>query len=92
MADKIKAKITDIKVDKDAELAVVGVELSVGDEAWKKAFRVRVDERIEFDMFKKKLVDAVKKDLRIKKNISSLEDRLKKPFSLDLEENASTGK
>jgi len=68
MSKEVKAKITDIKTNKEKGFAIVGVEIIVGIKKYHKAFQVKSTQKITFDEFKLKLIDMVKADVEKEKN------------------------
>ena len=64
----IKAKITDIKVNKEKGFAIVGVEIIKGAKKYQKAFRINSTQKVTFDDFKLKLIEMVKADIQKEKN------------------------
>lgn len=85
----IKAKITDIKVNKDKSLAIVGVEVTRNDKKYQKAFKVNTTQKVSFDDFKLKLIEMVKadidKEIGISDNIKELEKHKGILFNLELD-------
>jgi len=90
MSNEVKAKITDIKTNKEKGFAIVGVEIIVGTKKYHKAFQVKSTQKITFDEFKLKLIDMVKADVEKEKNnednMKELEKHRGISFTLELEE------
>ena len=86
----IKAKITDIKVNKEKGFAIVGVEIVSGTKKYQKAFRINSTQKVTFDDFKLKLIEMVKADIQKEKNSEDNMAELQKhrgvPFVLELKE------
>jgi len=92
---EVKAKITDIKVNKEKGFAIVGVEITTGTRKYHKAFQVKSTQKVTFDDFKLKLVDMVKADIEKEKNsidnMKELEKHKGIQFKLKLDTKTTKG-
>ncbi len=80
----VTVEITDIKVDRVAHSAIVGVRFQYGDDTWQRAYKFDLSKKISLAMFKQRLHEEALKDVLIDRNISEILEVQEKPFNLPI--------
>jgi len=79
---KVKATIKEIKTDPARGVGVVSVEISYDGTVWHKPFAISLKNKIDFEEFKTKLQEEVRKDFDKDSALAELSAKEGKPFNL----------